>query len=261
MEVIIYLLIFIGVVSAGLIKYAQKRELSGKLGREVEDHELVSLNSWIEAERKDDARKGIKVETPSVQIKKPSVAVVEKETIQKVEKKSVEKISEKEPDSPDNCLKCGAALSKEIAYCQFCGTHTSRQALEQHVGIFLLDLDKDFELIIPEYLGHLEVGCVFIPLLAMAATAFGYFLLPSANLTNAALFGIPILSLIVAYIWFSVANNYIFKKQGLIFEQNIEQKIRQFMKEHELRDIEILSIAKRKFKKENKLLKHIYRRF
>ena len=235
--------------------------MSGKLGREVEDHELVSLSSWIEAERKEDARKGIKVKTPPVQITTPGVAVVEKVTEQETEKKAVEKTPEKEPDSPDNCLKCGAALSKAIAYCQFCGTHTSRHALEQHVGIFLIDLEKDFELMVPQSHGHLEIGCLFIPLLAVATTAFGYFLLPSANLTNAVLFGIPILSLIVAYIWFSLVHNYVFKKQGLLFEQNIEPKIRKFMKDNNLQDIEMLSIAKRKFRKENKLLRHIYQRF
>lgn len=258
---IIYLIIFIGVIVAGLVKYAQKRELSGKLGREVEDHELVSLNSWIEAERKEDARKGIKSE-PSPIRKREQINSANEVSKQKTATANiVSEVSEKELETPNNCAKCGAALSKEIAYCQFCGTHSSRKALESHVSIFLQNLDKDFELMIPASHGHLEIGCMFIPLLALVMTIFGYFLLPSAQITNAVLFGVPIFSLIVAYIWLTVANNFTAKKQGQLFEQNIEPKIRQFMKEHNLRDLEILSIAKRKLLKENKLLKHIYRRF
>lgn len=261
MEFIIYLLIFVGVGLAGLVKYAQKRELSGKLGREVEDHELVSLNSWIEAEKKEDRRKGIQPEKVSIPKNEKKLEKVEKETIQVKEVKTVEEIVEEPIETPTNCGNCGAALPKEIAFCQFCGTHSSRKSLESHVSIFLQNLDKDFEQMIPASHGHLEIGCLFIPLLALVLTIFGYFLLPSAQLTNAVLLGIPILSLIVAYIWLTLANNFTTKKQGQLFEQNIEPKIRQFMKEHNLRDLEIVSIAKRKFLKENKLLKNIYRRF
>lgn len=260
MELIIYLVIFVGVGLAGLVKYAQKRELSGKLGREVEDHELISLNSWIEAERKEDRKKVIKPAKP-VQKNKPNVAAVKVETNRIAEQQKVEEIAEKPIETPTNCGNCGAILPKEIAFCQFCGTHSSRKALEEHVSIFLHNLDKDFERMIPASHGHLEIGCIFIPPLALVLTIFGYFLLPSARLTNAGLLGIPILSLVVAYIWLTVADNFTTKKQGQLFEQNIEPKIRQFMKEHNLRDLEILSIAKRTFLKENKLLKHIYRRF
>lgn len=259
MEAIIYLLIFIGVISAGLIKYAQKRELSGKLGREVEDHELVSLNSWIEAEKKEDRRKGIQPEKVSIPKDEKKIVKSEKETIQ--DSQTVEKISEKPIETPTNCENCGAALPKEISFCRFCGTHSSRKSLESHVSIFLQNLDKDFDNIIPASHGHLEVGCVFIPLLALVLTVFGFFLLPYTDLTSAVLIGIPILSLIVAYIWFTAAIKFTSKKQEQIFEQKIEPKIRQFMKEHNLRDLELLSIAKRKLTKENKLLKNIYRRF
>lgn len=258
MEAILYLIIFIGVIIAALVKYAQKRELSSKLGREVEDHELISLNSWIEAEQKEDRRKGIKPEKVSVQkIEKK----LEKKQLQITEAEKVEEIVEKPDETPTNCGNCGAALPKEIAYCQFCGTYSSRQSLESHVSIFLQDLDKDFEQMIPASHGHLEIGCIFIPLLALVLTIFGYFLLPFTDLTSAVLIGIPILSLIVAYIWFTLANNFTTKKQGQLFEQKIEPKIRQFMKEHKLRDLEILSVAKRKLRKENRLLKNIYRRF
>jgi len=257
----LYIIIFIGVIIAGLVKYAQKRELSGKLGREVEDHELVSLNSWIEAEQKEDRRKGIQPEKVSIPKNEKKLEKVEKETIQVNEAKTVEEIVEKPIETPTNCENCGAVLPKEISFCQFCGTHSSRQSLESHVSIFLQNLDKDFELMIPASHGHLEVGCVFIPLLALVLTIFGYFLLPYTDLTSAILIGIPILSLIVAYIWFTAAIHFTAKKQGQLFEQNIEPKIRKFMKEHNLRDLEILSIAKRKLPKENKLLKHIYRRF
>ncbi len=256
----LYIIIFIGVIVGALIKYAQKRELSGKLGRDVEDHELVSLNSWIEAEQKEDRRKGIQPEKPMQKVN-PNVPAVKIETDQNTEKQKVDEIAEKPSETPTNCENCGAALPKEIAFCQFCRTHSSRKSLEDHASIFLQNLDKDFEFIIPASHGHLQLGCVFIPLLALILTIFGYFLLPSARITNAVLFGLPILSLIVAYIWLTVADNFITKKQGQLFEQNIEPKIRQFMKEHNLRDLEILSIAKRKLLKNNKLLKHIYRRF
>ena len=36
----------------GIVKYVRTRELRSKLGRDVGTHELVSLSSWIEAERK-----------------------------------------------------------------------------------------------------------------------------------------------------------------------------------------------------------------
>lgn len=257
----LYIIIFVGVIVAALVKYAQKRELSGKLGRDVEDHELVSLNSWIEAEQKEDRRKGLQPEKVPIQKNEKKVEKIEKESNQVTEKQKSEEIAETPIETPTNCGNCGAVLPKEIAFCQFCGTHSSRKSLEEHVSIFLQNLDKDFELMIPASHGHLQLGCVFIPLLALVLTIFGYFLLPSAQIINAVLFGIPILSLIVAYIWLTVADNFITKKQGHLFEQNIEPKIRQFMKENDLRDIEILSIAKRKLLKENKILKHIYRRF
>jgi hypothetical protein len=54
------LFIFIIVVGftliGGIIKYFRTRELSSKLGRNVGDHELVSLNSWIEAEKNVDKK-------------------------------------------------------------------------------------------------------------------------------------------------------------------------------------------------------------
>lgn len=257
----LYIIILIGVIVAALIKYAQKRELSGKLGREVEDHELVSLNSWIEAERKEDARKGIKNETASVpksgQIVSKEVHSNQKEATANV----VREVSEKESKIPNNCPKCGAALSKEIAYCQFCGTHLSRKSLEEHASIFLHDLDKDFEQIIPGSHEHLRFGCLFIPLLALTGTIAGYFLLPPARATNAFLFGIPILSLIVAYIWLNVTDRILTKKEGVIFDQKLEPRIRQFMKGNNLQDLELLNIAKRNLGEQNKLLKHIHRRF
>lgn len=260
MELIIYLVIFVGVGLAGLVKYAQKRELSGKLGREVEDHELVSLNSWIEAEQKEDRKKGIQPEKVSVHKNEPNAAV-KIETNQTAEAKTLEEIAEKPSKTPTNCENCGAVLSKEIAFCQFCGTHSSRKALEEHASIFLQNLNKDFEIIIPASHGQLRSGCFLIPLLALASAAGVYLFLPAVRYTNALVIGIPIISLIVAYIWLNLIDYILTKKENVIFDQKIAPKIKQFMKANNLRDLEILSIAKRSLGKHNKLLAHIYRRF
>ncbi len=261
MQLILYIIIFIGVVVAAFVKFAQKRELSGKLGREVEDHELVSLNSWIEAERKEDARKGIKSEITPVQ---KSVQFSDKKEFS--DKKTataniVGEVAEKEPEPPSNCLKCGATLSKEIAFCQFCGTHSSRKALEEHTTIFLQDLDKDFEQIIPESHEQLRLGCFLIPLLALVGAVAAYFFLPPMRYTGALVIGLPIISLIVAYIWINAVDSILTKKEGVIFDRKLEPRIRQFMKGNNLQDLELLNIAKRNLSENNKLLKHIHRRF
>ena len=49
-----------GSALAALAKFIRSRELSRKLGREVQDHELVSLSSWIEAEKKVDKKMNVK---------------------------------------------------------------------------------------------------------------------------------------------------------------------------------------------------------
>lgn len=257
----LYLIIFIGVIVAALIKYAQKRELSQKLGRDVEDHELVSLNSWIEAERKEDARKGIKSETHSVRKTEQINSRNEVPTQKAVSANIVGEVSETDLETPNNCSKCGAALSKEIAFCRFCGTHTSREALEKHTSIFLHDLDKDFEYIIPGFHEQLRLGCFLIPLLALVGAAAVYFFLPPMRYTSVSVIGIPILSLIVAYIWLNTTDHILTKKEGVIFDQKLEPKIRQFMKGNDLQDLELLNIAKRNLGEHNKLLRHIYRRF
>lgn len=260
MEAILYLIIFIGVISAGLAKYARTRELSGKLGREVEDHELVSLNSWIEAERKEDRKKGVKSENSQVQT---SASIVKRdEGAQKeVAPGVVKEVSAQRKDSPDNCGKCGAALSKEIAYCQFCGTHSSRKALEEHTAIFLDNLKKDFEDAIPAFHEQLRFGCLVIPFLALTGTVIAYFLMPQARATYAFLFGVPLLSLLVAYIWMNVVDLILTKKEVVIFNHFIEPKIQHFIRGNQLQPLEFVSLAKRHLNEHGKLLKFIYRRF
>lgn len=56
MRIGILLFILISAIIGAIIKFARKRELSSKLGRSVGDHELVSLNSWIEAEKNVDRK-------------------------------------------------------------------------------------------------------------------------------------------------------------------------------------------------------------
>ena len=259
MSLIFIIVVFIVVIVAALVKIAKKAELSGKLGREAQDHELVSLNSWIEAERKEDARKGIKSEIPPVQ---KSVQINDKKEFSEQKAATTNKeVSEKELKTPNNCPKCGAVLSKEIAYCQFCGSYSNRKALEEHTSIFLHDLDKDFEQIIPGSHEHLRFGCFLIPLLALIGAVAVYFFLPPMRYIGALIIGLPIISLIVAYIWINAVDSILTKKEGVIFDQKLEPRIRQFMKGNNLQDLELLNIAKRNLSENNKLLKHIHRRF
>lgn len=171
------------------------------------------------------------------------------------------KVSEPQINLPDNCPKCGAALSKGISRCRFCGTHSSREALKEHTSIFLHDLEKDFEAVIPSFHEHLRLGCFFIPFLALTGTIIAYFLMPEARAKYALLFGVPLLSLIVAYIWTNLVEVILTKKEGVIFSHIIEPKIRHFMHGNQLEPLEFLSLAKQNLLKDNKLLKHVYRRF
>lgn len=258
---LIYIIVFIGVIIAGLAKYARTRELSGKLGRPVEDHELVSLNTWIEAERKEDARKGIKSEKSAAQVSKPRVANKTSINYQEATANPAAKVPKQQKETPDNCRKCGAALSKEISYCQFCGTHSSRKALEEHVSVFLDNLKKDFEDAIPAFHEQLRFGCLVIPLLALTGTVIAYFLMPQARATYAFLFGVPLLSLVVAYIWMNVVDLILTKKEAVIFNHFIEPKIQQFIRGNQLQPLEFVSLSKRHLNEHSKLLKFIYRRF
>jgi hypothetical protein len=53
----IFIIVLGFTIIGGIIKFFLTRELSSKLGREVADHELVSINSWIEAEENVDRQK------------------------------------------------------------------------------------------------------------------------------------------------------------------------------------------------------------
>lgn len=259
MEGFIYIIILIGVGLAGAAKYARSRELSGKLGREVEDHELVSLNSWMEAERRTDLKKGITAEKPLILKSEQKVAPVIKE--KPTEKNAVTQIPEVSFEPPNNCAKCGAALSKGISQCRFCGTHSSRKALEEHASIFLHDLEKDFDAVVPAFYSALRLGCFLIPLLAVTVTITAYVLIPRENFGYALVFSIPILSMIVAYIWLNAVDAILSKREGMIFERATKPKIRLFMDEHHLKPLEVIGIAKRHFDKDSKFLAHIHRRF
>lgn len=56
MEIFILVAAVAASALAALAKFIESRELSAKLGRKVGDHELVSLSSWIEAEKKSDRK-------------------------------------------------------------------------------------------------------------------------------------------------------------------------------------------------------------
>jgi hypothetical protein len=54
----LFIIVLVLIVTAigGIIKFVRTRELRSKLGRNVADHELTSLNSWMEAERNVDRK-------------------------------------------------------------------------------------------------------------------------------------------------------------------------------------------------------------
>lgn len=262
MDAIIYIIILIAV--AGAAKFARSKELSGKLGREVEDHELVSLNAWLEAERLTDARKGINPakKSPVLRSERKTAPAAEDNLKQiTTEKKAVAPVPKESFEPPDNCPKCGAALSKGISQCRFCGTHSSRRALEEHAAIFLHDLEKDFEEVVPAVHGALRLGCFLIPLLAVTATVTAYFLLPPDDFGYSQAFGIPVLSMIVAYIWLNAVDAILTRREGLIFEREIKPKILEFSSANRLQSLELVGIAKRHFDKDSKFMAHIHRRF
>ena len=247
----IFIIIFVGVVLAGIAKYIRTQELSNKLGREVQDHELVSLNSWMEAESRsnDNSSKSL--------AQKSEQSHVKNEPLENV----VNKDSEQEQNRPNSCPNCGAVLSKGISRCRFCGSHLSRKALEQHVSIFLDDLEKDFNRVIPGFHEHLRLGCFIIPLLTFTGAVIAYLLLPDTKTKFVSMVGGSVLSLIVAYIWMNLVDSILTKKEGVLFHRFIEPKIKQFISENQLEPLEFLKIAKKDLTKYSSLLKHIHHRF
>ncbi|MBK8813354.1 MAG: hypothetical protein IPN69_21870 [Acidobacteria bacterium] len=247
----IFIIIFVGVILAGIAKYLRTRELSDKLGREVQEHELVSLNSWMEAESESNDNNGKSL------AQKPEQSPVKNETMENV----VNEDSEQAQQRPNNCPNCGAVLSKGISRCRFCGVHLSRKTLEEHASIFLHDLEKDFDRVIPGFHEHLRLGCFFIPVAALTGTAIAYLLLPDTTTKFVSLIGVSVLSLIVAYIWLNLVDSLLTKKEGVLFHHFIEPKIKHFISENQLEPLEFVNIAKQSLNKYNKLLKHIFLRF
>ena len=54
MRIGLILFIIIGVIVGFIVKVITKGRMSKSLGREVGDHELTSLNSWMEVHEKED---------------------------------------------------------------------------------------------------------------------------------------------------------------------------------------------------------------
>lgn len=54
------LLIIVTVITGIIVKIKMKGQMKRSLGRKVEDHELTSLNSWMEVHEKEDRNKTVR---------------------------------------------------------------------------------------------------------------------------------------------------------------------------------------------------------
>ena len=54
MRIGIFLFIIIATIVGAVIKFMTKRRMTRSLGRDVGDHELTSLNSWMEVHEKEE---------------------------------------------------------------------------------------------------------------------------------------------------------------------------------------------------------------
>jgi hypothetical protein len=254
----IYITIFLATALGAILKYQRTKELSSKLGREVEDHELVSLNSWIEAEEKsENKRTDFKRKTVDYKSndKKSSSNKAKNKVVDKT-KKAVAAAPEK---LPNNCLNCGAVLSQGTARCGFCGTLLSRKLIEENCAVFLLDLEKDFESSIPASHQSLRLGCFLIPVLAFLTMFFfgGFFV--AQDLFCGVAVGSMVLSLILAYAWNHWTDKILTRRENSLFDQIFTPKIRQFMTRAEWQPLEFLSVAKSHLDENSELLKQLHR--
>ena len=165
----IIILIVVAVIIVLVSKFSAKGRMESELGRQVEDHELVSLNSWMEA-KPEAGKEQIPVSAPVAE-KTPKTS----EILTRTEKLAVlqQSFEEEVKKLADNCPACGAALSKSLPYCGFCGHHASRKALETHCALFLVDLEKEFDDKLPARHAAVRLGCVWTILGGIAIAGIG----------------------------------------------------------------------------------------
>lgn len=254
----IYILIFLSVAGGGILKYRRQKELSSKLGREVEDHELVSLNSWIEAEEKaTDKKTAFKRKTVDYTSANKTSPDSKKPVKNSVENTSV--IREKE--LPNNCPNCGGVISKGTPRCEFCGTELSRKTLEENCAVFLFDLEKDFESLIPASHSNLHLGCFAIPVFTFLIMFFAGGFLLSQDLYCGVAVGAMVVSILLSFVWSNWTDKILGRRENELFDQTILPRLRQFVARNDWQRLEFLAVAKSHLEKDSSLLKQIHRVF
>lgn len=253
----IIIIIIVGAVIALVSKFSAKGRMESKLGRQVEDHELVSLNSWMKA-KPEAGKEQNSVSTPKAEKTPPKTS----EILTRTEKLAVlRKDFEKEVKKlADNCSACGAALSKSLPYCDFCGHHASRKALETHCALFLIDLEKEFDGKLPARHAAMRLGCVWTILGGIAIAGIGILLTNSKDgctiLASAAA-----ISAIVGYLFTYISEKWLDKKESAMFQELIAPKVRQFMRQNNLKQVEFLGIAKKHSNENGSFVKYLFRQF
>jgi len=257
----LFIIVLVASVIGAIIKHFRTKDLSSKLGREVADHELTSLNSWMEAEKKaEEKRTGFKRKIVNYETADRAEAAPASGE-QKTPFAAVEMIAAPPEKRPDNCPNCGAVLSKELGYCQFCNRHVSQREIEQHCAVFLFDTQEDLISRTPPHYRLLKTAAWFVPLVVFTA-------LPSMNIFAEYLMS-PCASLIIAAaialaVRFGLnylAENYLTKTDAANFDFLYAPQIKSFVARHKLQNIEFLSIARCHLEKDSRLLKQIHRRF
>ncbi len=255
----ILIILLIGSAIGALIKHFRTAELSSKLGRPVTDHDLVSLNSWLEAEKNAEEKRKIfkrKIVNYETDERVESASTKQKTLVNSVEANAA--LPEKRPE---NCPNCGAALSKELGYCEFCDSHVSQREIEQHCAVFLFDTQEDLISRTPILFRLLKTAAWFVPLILFAV-------LISANIIGKQISNPCVMLSVAAAIAFTarfalnyLAENYLTKTDNANFDFLYAPQIKSFVNRSNLQNIEFLSIARCHLEKDSRLLKQIHRRF
>lgn len=265
------LFVIVAVIAAvgAVIKFFRTKDLSSKLGREVADHELISLNSWLEAEKKaEEKRTAFKHKIVNYEIadrteaapasgeQTPPIADAPDTPISA----AVEGIAAPEK-RPNHCPNCGAVLSKELAYCRFCNTHVSQREVEQHCAVFLFDTQEDLISRTPPRYRLLKTSAWLVPLVVFVALISSNIFVkqlfnPCAMLTSAAA-----IAFAVRFALNYLTESYLTKTDTAHFDVLYASQIKRFIARYRLQNIEFLSIARCHLEKDSRLLKQIHRYF
>lgn len=252
MGILIYIIIFLVIIAFSFRTTIAKANMGSKLKRQVDDHELLSLNSWMKAEE---------MSTPKLDIleKLRSKALPNAENNANVVFPLGLDFEEAAPMT-QNCYNCGAVISKSLAICNFCGNHQSLKAVEAHCAAFLLDLEEDFTASTPFKVRFLEASIYAVPLLFFGSLET--LLVINMGLGACAnLFVGLAATVVIGTVWNSICQKIIDKEKNQRFEQMFASRIVGLLTQLNLRPIEMLSIADSRFEKKSDLLKQIHRRF